>query len=108
MHYIYITMHAMLILIIAYYGLNINNINTYSCENTIEIIEKFINGINLNRIQLEYNNFECTGKKLLKILFHRLYKEIPLEILTKISTKSTLAKILLFLNKQHLFTEKAN
>lgn len=87
------------------YLLYINNINKNSVEDIIEMISQLINGINLSRIQIEYNNFGCDGKKLLKILFSRLNKEIDIKILNKMANTNKLASILLFLNKQNLFTE---
>lgn len=87
------------------YLLYINNVDKHGAEDTIEMVSQFINGINLSRIQIEYNNFKCDGKKLIKILFSRLNKEINVEILNKMAKTNKLANILLFLNGQNIFTE---
>jgi hypothetical protein len=80
-------------------------VNKHGVEESVEMVSQFIGGINLSRIQIEYNNFGCDGKKLIKILFSRLNKEIHVETLYKMAKTNKLANILLFLNRQNIFTE---
>ena len=87
------------------YLLYTDNVDKYGVEDTIEMVSQFINGINLSRIQIEYNNFGCDGKKLIKILFSKLNKEIEQDSLNKMANTNKLANILLFLNRQNLFSE---
>lgn len=87
------------------YLLYIDSVDKYGPEESLEMVSKFINGINLSRIQIEYNNFGCDGKKLIRILFSRLNKEIDQETLSKMAKTNKLANTLLFLNKQNIFNE---
>lgn len=64
----------------------------------IEELDKLFEGIKLIRIQLEFKNIKCEGRKLLKILFERIYKDIITE-----KNNSELVKLLIFLNDNGLF-----
>jgi hypothetical protein len=72
--------------------------NESNPEKIITELDSFFEGVNLNRIQIEYNNINCTGKDLIKILFGRIYKNILIK-----DTDSNLVKLLLFLNSKKIF-----
>jgi len=69
----------------------------------INNIDKFFNGINLFRIETEYNNITCKGRDLIKILFERVYKELFDGKDTPNIADSKLVKLMNFLIKQKLF-----
>ena len=79
-------------------GLN----NNLSISDIIIQLDELLTGINLNRIQIEYNNISCKGKDLLKILFGRIYNDL---IKNKSNLNSKLINLLIFLNKNKLFSE---
>lgn len=62
-------------------------------------INELLDGINLNRIQIEYNNIGCKGKSMIKILFERIYQD-----LINSNKQNKLIDLLKFLNKNNLFT----
>ena len=64
----------------------------------ISNLDDFFEGVNLNRIQIEYDNINCVGKSMIKTLFERIYKDL---LIKDISSK--LVKLLFFLNKSKLF-----
>jgi hypothetical protein len=68
-------------------------------NNNLSNVEEFLTGINLNRIQIHFNEFDCNGKNYIKTIFERLYKELP----EGYTSDSKLFKILSFLNKNKLF-----
>jgi hypothetical protein len=79
-------------------GLN----NNLSISDIIIQLDELLTGINLNRIQIEYNNISCKGRDLLKILFGRIYNDL---IKNKSNLNSKLINLLIFLNKNKLFSE---
>ena len=72
--------------------------NESNFEKVISELDKFFSGVNFNRIELEYDNIDSTGRSLIKILFIKIYKNILIK-----DTDSKLVKLLLFLNKKKLF-----
>jgi len=79
--------------------------NNKSPINIIENIDKFFNGVNLFRIETEYNNITCKGRDLLKIIFERVYKELFYKKEIPNIENSKLIKLMKFLIKQKLFDE---
>ena len=71
----------------------------FKSNSKLEFVEDFLTGVNLNRIQIHFNEFDCIGKNVVKIIFERLFKELP----EKYSSDTKLFKILSFLNKNKLF-----
>jgi hypothetical protein len=90
------------------YLLYIDNVNNTDTEDALNRVSQFISGINLSRIQIEYNNFGCDGRKLIITLFSRLNREIDPDILRRMSKTNKLADTLLFLNKQNIFKENCD
>lgn len=76
--------------------------NNLSISDIIIQLDELLNGVNLNRIQIEYNNISCKGKDLLKILFGRIYNDL---IKNNSNSNSKLINLLIFLNKNKLFNE---
>jgi len=69
----------------------------------INNIDEFFNGINLFRIETEYNNIGCKGRELIKVLFVRVYKELFHNKEVPNIANSKLIKLMNFLIKQKLF-----
>jgi len=69
----------------------------------ISNIDKFFNGINLFRIETEYNNIGCKGRELIKVLFERIYKDMFQDKEIPTGTDSKLIRLMNFLIKQKLF-----
>ena len=72
--------------------------NESNFEKIILELDKFFIGVNFNRIQIEYNNIDTSGKTLIKTLFEKIQ---ALENIK--NTDSDLVKLLLFLSKKHMF-----
>jgi len=89
------------------YKIYINGINKKLSKETIldEILD-LLEGINLSRLQIEYKNFTCRGKDLIKTLFERVATDLlkNKEELDDIK-ENKLMSLFLFFDKQGLFTE---
>jgi len=72
--------------------------NKSNFENVISELDKFFSEVKFNRIELEYDNIDSTGRCLIKTLFIKIYKNILIK-----GTDSKLVKLLLFLNKKKMF-----
>ena len=71
----------------------------------INRIEKFFDGVNLSRIQLEFENIGEKGLKMIKRLFNKTYTDVFKKHQDEIKNdnKSKLIKLLYFFNKHKLF-----
>jgi len=89
------------------YKIYINGINKKLSKETIldEILD-LLEGINLSRLQIEYKNFTCRGKDLIKTLFERVATDLlkNKEELDDIK-ENKLMSLFLFFDKQGLFTK---
>lgn len=84
--------------------LGINMANIYKKNKNINEVADYIEGINLSRIQIEFDKFtENGGLLFVKIMFIPLYGAIGLDNLEKSDQKIKLVSIMMFLHKKKIF-----
>lgn len=71
-------------------------IKTYDIKKSIERVNKFLEGISFNRIEIDYNMLTDNGKNLLKLIFSNLIKEIELKNINELEMNIKLFKFIKF------------
>jgi hypothetical protein len=71
-------------------------IKTHDIKKSIERVNKFLEGISFNRIEIDYNMLTDNGKNLLKLLFSNLIKEIELKNINDIEMDVKIFKFIKF------------
>ena len=79
---------------------------TWAEKKDINSVIKVVEGINLDRIKIEYLNIGCKGKEFIKTLFQRIYIEGFKASKDKMPLDNKFTKMLLFLEQEKLFTSE--
>lgn len=70
---------------------------TFDIKKSISAVEKFLNGVSYVRVDIDYDLITDKGKKLLKLMFNSLIKEINKKNIIEIDMNSKFLKLLKFL-----------
>jgi hypothetical protein len=70
---------------------------TFDIKKSVSVVEKFLNGVSYVRVDIDYNLLTDKGKKLLKLMFSNLIKEIDKKNIINIEMDSKFLKLLKFL-----------
>jgi len=75
-------------------------VKTLDIKQSILRVEKFLNGISFNRIEIDYDMLGDMGKQLLQLLFTKLINEIERKNLINLEMESKLLKFMKFLSSK--------